>query len=85
MIAIPWFALGFSVFAAFLAQALPDDPFERIMQGSWVVFYATFAVSLYLAMSSFDRACRGRSMHPVSRDALPEFLKRRRTGADTRP
>lgn len=82
VIILPWAGLGFSIVIAFLSQALGDVVFERIMQGSWVVFYALYAVSLYSAMASFDRASRGGSSTRPGDDQLPEFLKKRRRSAD---
>lgn len=78
VIVLPWAGLGFSIVIAFLSEALGDVVFERIMQGSWVVFYALYAVSFYTAMASFDRACRGGSSTHPGDDQLPEFLKKRR-------
>lgn len=82
VIAIPWVVVGFSLFAAVLARILEDDLFTHIMQVSWVLFYAAYAASLHQAMASFDRACRGRMALHADREALPDFLKRRRGGAD---
>jgi len=84
VIAIPWVVVGFSLLAAVLGRILEDDLFSHVMQVSWVLFYAAYAASLYQAMASFDRACRGRMALHADREALPEFLKQRRGGADRR-
>lgn len=82
VIAIPWVVAGFSLLAAVLGRILEDDLFSHVMQVSWVLFYAAYAASLYQAMASFDRACRGRVALHADRGPLPEFLKQRRGGAD---
>ena len=82
VIVLPWAALGFSILVAFLSKTIGDVLFERIMEAGWVLFYAAYAISLYSAMASFDRACRGRIAGGDGKRALPEFLKRRAHSAD---
>ena len=84
VIMLPWAALAFSVIVAFLSKAIGDAVFERVMQGGWVAFYAGYAISLYSAMASFDRACSGTVLGRAGRGELPEFLKQRGRSADTR-
>lgn len=83
VILLPMVAVGIAVPMGFLANYLADDVFEVIAHVGWVLLLAAYSASLYPAMESFDRACRGRLLLHVQFSGVPEFLKRPESTTDT--
>ncbi|MDO8362288.1 MAG: hypothetical protein Q7V88_05285 [Actinomycetota bacterium] len=75
LIVLPWVAGGLSVAVSFFASAWQAGLF-MVLPVSYLVVIGWYALSMYQALQSFDRACIGRQMMH-SDDVLPDFLKRR--------
>ena len=74
VIVVPWAMLAVNVLSQFFVNAIGES-FIQVLGLVNMAVMGVQVLALYLALSSFDRACIGRHMGRDESNDLPDFLR----------